>query len=43
MAVRVERRGPVLDVLEVGSRGPADRVRERQEGRVTPRVVVGAS
>lgn len=42
VTIRVKRRGPVLDVLELGPGGPGDEVREREDGRVTPRFVVGA-
>lgn len=36
VAIRVERRGPVIDVLELGPEGPGNGVVGREEGRVTP-------
>lgn len=42
VTIRVKRRKLVLDVLEVGPGGPGNEVREREEGKVTPRFVVRA-
>lgn len=39
----MNRRGLAVAVLGVGPGGPGDSVREREEGRVTPRSVAGAS
>ena len=39
-AMRVVRRGSVLDVLEVGPVGPGDGLKETERGRESPRFVV---
>lgn len=39
-AMRVVRRGSVLDVLEVGPVGPGDGLKETERGRKSPRFVV---
>lgn len=38
--MRVVKRVPVLDIPEADPAGPRGRIREREEGRVTPRFVV---